>query len=114
MTAPDRIACLNPTCRRTAPRGNAGEDSWVICGKCWRALPARFRDADRRRRARNKKLTRLSNKPKFGEVRAHQWGRICLLYDRAEQRWCDAVISYFTAGETPPGLENFLKENGFA
>lgn len=44
MNNPDRIPCINPACRRTAPRKAYEGDVEIVCRKCWRRLPDKLRD----------------------------------------------------------------------
>lgn len=109
----DRIPCLNPNCRRTAAQDKfPGSDS-IICGKCWRALPARYRARWKQLNARDRKLSRLKTKQKFADPRRDtRWWAISNHFNSAWHRLTSSVIHYFTASEQPVGLEDFLKENG--
>ncbi len=110
----DRIACINPNCRRTAPADKYEQGVMIICGKCFRAIPARFRQRYRELKRRGKRLTRLVQKPRTShEARAKQWDNISDQMDRADRVLWDAMRAYFTDAAAPPaGLDNFLKETG--
>lgn len=51
MTKPDRIPCVVPGCRRTAPKEKYPPGTLIMCGKHWRGLTiaerAEFRAAQR-------------------------------------------------------------------
>ncbi|MCV9960792.1 hypothetical protein OIU34_02670 [Pararhizobium sp. BT-229] len=110
-----RIPCINPTCRRTAAQDKYPGSSSIICGKCWRSLPARMRARHKQLNRRSRTLFRLSRKTKYGDaLRTPQWQRIEDRYDAAWARLNATMIKYFTASETPVGIEDFLKEIGIA
>lgn len=108
----ERIPCINPTCRRTAaPDKHPGSD-WIICGKCWKALPERTRHRWKQLNARWRKIHRAMQKRQAGPV---TWNRIVDRIDRAWNRLNADITQYFTSPNEPPvGLEDFLKENGIA
>lgn len=109
----DRIPCVNPNCRRTGAQDKyPGSDS-IICGKCWRAMPARYRARWKQLNARDRKLSRLKRKTQFADPRRDtQWWAIGNRFNSAWRRLIETIIHYFTASEQPTGLEDFLKENG--
>ena len=109
----DRIGCINPACRRTAPREKYPNTEWIICRKCWNSLPEKIRREHKAVRRRNSRLDRLGNKPQFGESRSDQWRRIADLFDRAVERLDATIVAYFTNPPEPAGLDNFMKEMGF-
>ncbi len=110
----DRIACINPNCRRTAAQDKHPGSTWIICGKCYRAMPDRFRVRWKALNKRSRRLTRISEKTKNTTMaaRSRQWFRIDRMYNRAWDRLVEAITHYFTASEQPVGLEDFMKENG--
>lgn len=111
----DRIACINSSCRRTAAADKHPGSTWIICGKCYRAMPERFRSRWKALNKRSRRLSKISQKPPVQQpVRRPQWFRIEAMYDRAWDRLVASITQYFTASEEPAGLEFFLKENGLA
>ncbi len=111
----DRICCINPNCRRTAAQDKFPRSSRIICGKCWKALPERMRRRHKQLNARDRLLERLMKKQGFShEARGRQWYRLSIQFDAAWGRLNASMIHFFTAGETPHGLDDFLKENGLA
>lgn len=50
--AADRIRCVIPFCKRTAPRERVPEGHEIICGKCWRRADPKLRKLQRRARRR--------------------------------------------------------------
>jgi hypothetical protein len=112
VTTEDRIGCMNPRCRRTAPRGKYGDSEWLVCRNCWNTLPEAIRCAHKRLQKRSKKLDRLGNKPQFGETRSVQWKRILVIFERAEDKIFRAMKDFFVNPSEPAGLDHFLKEMG--
>ena len=113
MAVPDRIPCINPNCRCTAAQDRfPGSDS-IICGKCWRAMPARYRARWKQLKARDRKLTQLKRKTKFADpTRDTQWWSISNRFGSAWRILIKSIVDYFTASEKPIGIEDFLKDNG--
>jgi hypothetical protein len=108
---PDRISCLNPHCRRTAAQEKYPGSSHIICGKCWRALPARVRARWKQLKARWKKVERGMRKR---STPAPVWNRVVDRFNKAWDRLEAQLAHYFTVSEQPVGLEAFLRENGIA
>lgn len=114
MMAPDRISCLNPNCRRTAPRNDpADADAKIVCGKCWRLLPPELRAEWKRfvfqeRRMRRRVERRIAQRSIGRETVEHIGRRLCARHDRIWQQ----IERYFTAPAQPIGLDGFLKEVG--
>lgn len=99
----DRIACINPNCRRTAAQEKHPGSTWIICGKCYRAMPGRFRARWKALNKRSRRLPRISEKTKTTTTaaRSRQWFRINRLYGRAWDRLNDDITQYFTASLQP-------------
>jgi hypothetical protein len=57
--AGDRIPCCIPHCRRTAPREKFADSEEIICGRCWRRIPAARRHRHKQLEKRLAKLWRL-------------------------------------------------------
>lgn len=114
----DRTPCLNPRCRRTFKREHNGET--VVCGKCWKLLPASWRARDKQLRRRMKLVDRMETKgpnhrrrgrkfgqPEKGTPQAWSMGsKLCRLWDRHWSR----IRAFFLSPEKPAGLEAFLEE----
>jgi len=105
----DRIACINPNCRRTAARDKHPGSTWIICGKCWKALPDRTRKRWKQLNARWRKVERTMRKR---NTVPETWNRIVDRLEGAWDRLNHDITHYFTASEQPVGLEDFMKENG--
>lgn len=106
-----RIGCTNPRCRRTAPAAKYDGDG-IICRKCWNSLPPRIRGEHKRLDQLNRKLGRMSRKPKFGDGRQQQWTRILEIYERRAATLESAIDCFFADDEKPAGMEAFLTEIG--
>lgn len=116
MTA--RTPCLNPRCRRTFKQEHEGET--IVCGKCWRLLPASWRARDKQLRRRMKLIERMAAKgvdhrrkgrkyglPHVGSPQAYTMGA---KFDRLWSRHWDRISAFYLSPETPAGLETFLEE----
>lgn len=104
-----RTPCINPRCRRTY-KDEGGE---VICGKCFRALPAELRNEHRRcwreYRKWQRRIARTGDELKIRRMRtiADTWAT------RIDANW-EAIRHVVTAPEKPEGLESFLEEVGLS
>ena len=111
MPEPGRIACLNPSCRRTA--ADDGVSDKIVCGKCWQKLPTSLRNEWKRFKAKEKRLHRLIDRRIVAG--AIEGGTIAAIARRRIARHNDIwrrIEAYFTTPEAPAGIENFLKEIG--
>lgn len=106
MTA--RVPCVNPACRRTA----RDEGAEIICGKCFRCLPAEvrneFRQLWREHRKWERRALRTSDELEAARKRtvADRFGRLIA------RCWDQRIKPHFTAPEKPGGLDAFLEEVG--
>ncbi len=109
----DRISCINPTCRRTAPREMFPDSRYIICRGCWNKLPSRIKDRWNAIKTRQRIFDRLVRKPKFSvDVRLEQWRRVDRRMTMAEHALDASILQFFHAGQEPAGLESFMKEIG--
>lgn len=105
----DRTPCINPRCRRTFKRDQEGEE--VICGKCFRALPAELRTEHRRcwreYRKWNRRILRTGDPLKAQRMHdiRNRWAAMI------DRNW-DLIRSAVITPEKPDGLETFLEEIG--
>lgn len=114
MTASGRILCLNPRCRRTAPRNDPADvDAKIVCGKCWRLLPPELRAEWKRFVTHEQRMRRrVERRIAQDSIRRETVEHIDrLLYARHDRIW-QRIESYFTAPPAPIGLDGFLKEVG--
>lgn len=110
MTAPGRIPCIRPGCRRTAPAEKYAAGVEIVCGKCWRTLPAGLRETYRQLAKRRRQMRRLALKPD----RRLQAERLIELIDEADDRNWGRIRAYLAEPEQPVGLDAFLDEIGLA
>lgn len=111
----DRVPCLNPQCRCTIPADRHPDSTYVICRKCWKAMPALLRDRWKLLNKRSRLLGRMGKKSSFNRPERHQqWHRIAARYDRAWVALEASIRLYFREGTSPTGLDQFLKDIGFA
>lgn len=114
MTAPSRIPCINPRCRRTAPAEKYEPGEEIICRTCFKLLPAAVAARYRALHKRERRLLRLVEKAitrgKIGEPRVLRLqGTIQGL---RLKNW-QAMRAYFQEpGDKPVGLDAFLEEMG--
>lgn len=109
----NRICCLNPSCKRTAAEEKHLGSDFIVCAKCWRAMPRVLKDRWKLLQRRGKRLRRMGNKPSFARPeRTPQWNRLVATYNRSWAALEAALTLYWTAGPAPVGIEDFLKENG--
>jgi len=109
----DRIPCINPRCRRTAPADKCDLGSEIICGKCWRSLPRQMRERHRSLERRAKRLGRLiERRIAKGTIAADTVDRLGTVVDRRLHESWEELKVHFIAPERPIGLDNFLEEVG--
>ncbi len=104
-----RTPCINPRCKRT---GSSEEfPSEMICGKCFRALPAELRNEHRRYwreyRKWDRRITRTSDILKARRMHDIR-DRFGFLIERNWQRIRSVVLT----PQKPEGLDAFLEEVG--
>lgn len=105
--SPDRIPCLNPRCRRTAPAERyPGEE--VVCRKCWRLLPGELVERDRSLRRRMRQMERLARRPGREAQAEHLLGVLARCHGANWAR----IRAYLAAPPMPEGLERHLAELG--
>ena len=109
IVAAGRVPCINAACRRTYKQEHEGQE--VICGKCFKSLPAEIRNAFRRHwreyRKWERRISRTSDELKIRRMN-DVLGRFANLIDRD---W-EEIKRIITAPEKPVGLETFLEELG--
>lgn len=108
----DRIPCINPRCRRTAARDKYPDSEEIICGKCFRALPAGLRAEHRRfwreYRKWERRILRTSDPLKAQRMHdiLNRWGAML------DGNW-HAIRRTVVTPEKPAGLDAFLEEAGW-
>lgn len=106
-----RIPCINPRCRRTASRTEFPDSVEIICGRCFRSLPASLRRRHKAYWTLVRKLRRLSRRKDMVE-RTGQLARIGEMNDRLGNKLWRAIAAYFVPIDKPKGLDAFLEEIG--
>lgn len=108
----DRVPCLNPRCRRTAPREKY-PDQDIVCAKCWKLLPQAVRDRYRLLRRRERRLLRrIERLAARREISAARVERLRDAMWRGHERNWGEIRRYFLAPAMPVGLDAFLAETG--
>lgn len=106
-----RIPCINPACRRTAPAEKYEAGTEIICGKCFRALPAEIRNDNRHcwreYRKWDRRIKRTSDELKLPKMQSIRdlWSA------RIDQNWA-AIQASIASPEKPEGLDAILEELG--
>lgn len=104
---PGRIRCINPRCRRTF-KDDGGE---VICGTCFKMLPAELRNEHRRYwrelRKWRKRITRTSDELKIARMHriADRWSSLI------HANW-RRIRAHVITPDRPEGLDPILEELG--
>lgn len=111
----DRIPCLNPRCRRTAPRARYPDCEEIICGKCYRTLPRDVRERLRTLERYERRICRLTQRRlAAGTLSPDDAARIGeRIMGQLAQQW-EEIKRRFLAPDQPAGLENFLAEMGLS
>lgn len=106
---PGRTPCINPRCKRTADAAKFPDE--MICGKCFKALPAEmkasFRHAWKQYNLHGRRIMRTQDEMKIVRLRnlQHFWS------EKIHERWLE-IRAHVTAGEKPEGLDNFMQDIG--
>lgn len=105
-----RTPCINPACRRTGPADeHPGE---MICGRCFRGLPAEVRAEHRRYwreiRKWDRRITRTSDEIKIARMRTIR----DRLVRHLNAHWEREIKLRFLTPDRPEGLDAFLEEAG--
>lgn len=104
-----RIPCINPNCKRTASAEKFSCD--IICGKCFRGLPAEMRAKHRgywrKIRYWERRIVRTSDELKRQRMHAI----VDQLTIRLNHHWHTEIKATFS-GEKPEGIDAFLEELG--
>ncbi len=107
----DRIPCINPSCRRTAPAAKYEPGTEIICRTCFRSLPEELRaghsDIHRAIRKWERRILKTSDELEIARMK----GIIEKLANIGNQNW-QSIKDRLYASETPAGIENFIKEIG--
>jgi len=112
----DRIPCLNPRCRRTAPAHRYEPNAQIVCAKCWKLLPKQL--TDRHRSLRNHERTmlrRIDRRRARGEITLERIAQLRARLSQFVAENNDAIHAYFLAPDPaapPQGLESWLQETG--
>jgi hypothetical protein len=115
MTKPGRTPCINPSCRRTADAAKYEPGEEIICGKCFRALPAtlrrRYRTTQRRER---RVLDAINRRIARGTATAARVDRLHRTFEAARWRIWQDIRAAVIRPEKPDGLTGFLDEIGLS
>ena len=110
MTASDRIPCIRPGCRRTAPADKFEPGVAIVCRKCWKLLPRHVTDAYRQLAKRRRQIERLALKPD----RKVQAEGVLRMIGHAQGRNWQSIHDCLRDPEKSAGLDRFLEEMGLA
>lgn len=109
----DRIPCINPRCRRTAPAEKYAPDTEIICGKCFRALPKPLQRRYRSFHRREKRVLRaIERRTARGTITPEAIDRVHDAFARnGHAIWLDMRRAVFMP-DRPAGIDGFLEEVG--
>ena len=109
----DRIPCLNPRCRRTAPAEKFEPNTEIVCRKCWKLLPKRMTDEYRRLAKNRRRIERLVSKRRAAGTMSPALSERLerAMRKREAQNWSE-IRMLLIAPEKPIGLDGFLEEMG--
>jgi hypothetical protein len=113
VTAPDRIPCLTPGCRRTAPADKWPLGTQIVCAKCWPSVPPRMRARYVQLRKRRRTLQRLVQKHETSAMVPERMQAALATLDHLQQRnWREIYEAVTGRDDMPTGLESFMDEMG--
>jgi hypothetical protein len=99
------------SCRRTFDAEKNQGYTWIICGRCWRLLPADLRHEHKRYNAMHRKMERARLR---SPDRAVSINNALFRIERLQAINGDAIREFFRAPAKPAGLDNVLEELGLA
>ncbi len=106
----DRIPCINPRCRRTFKPDQGSSE--IVCGKCFRGLPAEVIGEHRRHwreiRKWDRRIARTADELKIARMRAIRDTHSRLLH----RHWDAEIKSRFLVPQRPEGIDAFLEQVG--
>lgn len=107
----NRIPCINPRCRRTAPASRYEPGEEIICRPCFRLLPKSVADRYRTLNKRERRLLRLIDKRlKAGTISADFIDDLQNRFEaRRTENWL-AMRAFFRPADRPEGIDAFLEE----
>ena len=107
----DRIACLVPGCRCTAPADKFPEGFEIICPKHWKLVPSALKRRYNQLRARRRKIQRLAQKV-GGDLVQERTQHALITLEYLQGRNWHTIRYSFLHPDKPEGLEQFLEETG--
>lgn len=113
MNRSDRIPCVNPRCRRTAPANKYAPGTQIICGKCFRALPLALKERRRQLEHRLRSVRRTVARKFVGAIDSGSSRAVRSVEVQLNRQW-DEMKQYLCAPARPVGLDGFLQEVGLA
>jgi len=101
----DRLYCIAPGCRRTAPAEKFPGCNEIVCPTHWRTVPQLLRAQYARLRRHRRKIKHKV--VKTGVPRQTQ------TIDRLQSANWQAIRDFILSSEKPGGLDAFIRELGF-
>lgn len=112
---PDRIPCVNQSCRRTAAAEKHPYSEEICCQKCWKTVPKAMRRRLAQTKARCRKLgAKLNSRYSQGRISAERADKIWNAVNEQRVAAWKRIKDYLNHSPAPAGIEEFLKENGLA
>lgn len=114
MSDADRIPCIRPGCRRTAPQEKYPEPgAEIVCGKCWKQLPPAVKARYRALRRRERRLLRLiGRRVAAGTINLATVDRLREQTERQQAENWREIRAFFVSPPAPIGIHVFMDEAG--
>ncbi len=112
---PDRIPCVNQSCRRTAAADKHPYSDEICCHKCWKTVPKKMKRRLAQTKARCRKLgDKLNRRYSQGQISAQRADKIWKAVNEQREAAWSRIKDYLNHSPAPVGIEEFLKENGLS
>lgn len=109
----DRIPCINPRCRRTAPAEKYEPGEEIICRGCFKLLPKSVADRYKALNKRERRVLRqVERRIAKGEITADKVRVLEAAFSRLRYENWQAMRAFFRPVDKPEGLDAFLEEVG--
>ncbi len=109
---PGRINCGGLlSCGRTFDAEKNQGHTWIICGRCWRLLPAELRATHKRLNAQIRKWQKRAFRAREPDRKA-SIQRVIDRFAALQGKNSDAIAEFFRSPPRPIGLDAFLEEVG--
>lgn len=106
----DRLHCINPACRRSAPKPNFPYATEIVCQKCWKSVPQHLKFYYRHWRHNRRYYEKYALRWGDSSVSALKWEELA----REQAKNWSRIRDFFQIKpEFPAALEGFFREMGW-